>query len=62
MWIDKFFLIQFVPDIVYVAAGKSNSTGHVGTSHHVSRDDSSPATSCNQTILMICKLIIIVNE
>jgi hypothetical protein len=33
-------------DVVYVAAGKSNSTGHVGTSHHVSLDDSSPAISC----------------
>jgi hypothetical protein len=39
------FLIQFMPDIVYVAAGKSNSTGHVGTSDHVSPDDSSPANS-----------------
>jgi len=40
------FLIQFIPDIVYVAAGKSNSTGHVETSHHVSQDDSSPTISC----------------
>jgi len=35
-----------MPDIVYVAAGKSNSTGHVETSHHVSEDDSSPIVSC----------------
>jgi hypothetical protein len=39
-------LIQFMADDVYVAAGKSNSTGHVGTGHHVSPDDSSPAVSC----------------
>ena len=39
-------LIQFMPDAVYVAAGKSNSTGHVGTSHYVSQHDSSPAISC----------------
>jgi hypothetical protein len=35
-----------MPDIVYVAARKSNSTGYVGTSHHASQDDSSPAISC----------------
>jgi hypothetical protein len=35
-----------MPDVVYVAAGQSNSTGHVGTSHHMSQDDSSPAISC----------------
>ena len=35
-----------MPDVVYVAAGKSNSTGQVGTSHHMSQDDSSPAISC----------------
>jgi len=35
-----------MPDVVSVAAGKSNSTGHVGTSHHMSQDDSSPAISC----------------
>ena len=46
MWIDMLFLIQFMPDVVYLAAGKSNSTGHVGTSHHVSQDDSSSAISC----------------
>jgi len=40
------FLIQFMPDVVYVAGGKSNSTEHVGTSHHVSQDDSSPTVSC----------------
>ena len=40
------FLIQFMPDVVYVVAGKSNSTEHVETSHHVSRDDSSPTISC----------------
>jgi len=40
------FLMQFIPDAVYVAAGKSNSTGHVGTRHHVSQDDSGPAISC----------------
>jgi hypothetical protein len=39
------FLIQFMPDVVYVAAGKSNSTGHVGTSHHVSQDNSSHTIS-----------------
>jgi len=35
-----------MPDIVKLAAGKSNSTGHVGTSHHVSQDDISPTISC----------------
>jgi hypothetical protein len=40
------FLMQFMPDVVYVAAGNSKSTGHVGTSHHVSQDDSSLAISC----------------
>ena len=45
MFIDMLFLIQFMPDVVYVAAGKSNSTEHVGTSHHVSQDDGSPAIS-----------------
>jgi hypothetical protein len=40
------FLIQFMPDAVYVAAGKSNSTGHVGTGHHMSQDDSCPTISC----------------
>jgi len=40
------FLIQFRPDVVYVAAGKLNTTGHVGTSHHVSQDDSSPTIRC----------------
>jgi len=35
-----------MPDVVYVAAGKSNSIRHVGTSHHVSQDDSSTAISC----------------
>ena len=32
-----------MPVVVYVAAGKSNTTGHGGTSHHMSQDDSSPA-------------------
>ena len=36
-----------MPDVVYVAVSKSNSTTrHVGTSHHMSQDDSSPAISC----------------
>ena len=34
-----------MPDAVYVAAGTSNSAGHVGTSHHVSQDDSIPTIS-----------------
>jgi len=40
------FLIQFMPDVVYVAAGKSNITGHVGTSHNVSQDASRRTISC----------------
>ena len=35
-----------MPDIIYVAAGRSNSTGHVGTSQHMSQDDSNPTISC----------------
>jgi len=31
-----------MPDVVDLAAGKSNSTGHEWTSHHVSQDDSNP--------------------